>query len=93
MRIDFARLQREDLPLLLKWLQTEHVRKWWDSDINWDEKKISEKYGSYVEGYKVQDNFNREIFAYIILINSKKAGFISLHDNFCFMKLCRQKFA
>ena len=50
--IKFKKLAENDLPLLLKWLETPHVKYWWDSDIVWNMEKINAKYLDYVKGYK-----------------------------------------
>ncbi|WP_341814613.1 hypothetical protein [Wolbachia endosymbiont (group A) of Chalcis sispes] len=33
--ITFKALKEEHFLLLLKWLETPHVKRWWDADINW----------------------------------------------------------
>ena len=52
MCVIFKPLKREHFPLLLKWLETPHVKKWWDSDINWTLELIEKKYSSYTQGFK-----------------------------------------
>ncbi len=46
--ISFRSLSEQDFSLLLKWLETPHVKTWWDSDVVWTIDKITRKYGSYV---------------------------------------------
>lgn len=55
MTISFRRLSEQDFPLLLKWLETPHVKIWWDSDVVWAMDKIIQKYGSYVNQYKIEN--------------------------------------
>ena len=35
MQITFEQLRNEHLILLLKWLETPHVKKWWDQDVKY----------------------------------------------------------
>ncbi len=35
MNITFVPLVKSHFLLLIKWLQTAHVRLWWDQDIKW----------------------------------------------------------
>ena len=53
MNITFTSLTESHFPLLLKWLETTHVKLWWDQDVKWTPELIQEKYGSYVKGYKL----------------------------------------
>lgn len=51
MTISFRSLFEQDFPLLLKWLETPHVKTWWDSEVAWTIDKINQKYSSYVNQY------------------------------------------
>lgn len=55
MTITFKSLSTNHLPLLLKWLETPHVKAWWYRDVKWTPKLIEEKFASYIEGYKIED--------------------------------------
>jgi len=50
MKITFTPLQESHFPLLLKWLETPHVKAWWDKDIHWTPELIKKRYASYVQG-------------------------------------------
>jgi len=78
--VQFIPLQSEHFPLLLKWLETFHVKEWWDSDIHWNLDLIIEKYGSYVEGYKLERGIPRKLSAYIIVYQNKPIGYIQLYN-------------
>ncbi|STX51061.1 GNAT family acetyltransferase [Legionella busanensis] len=80
MTISFRALKNYDFPLLLKWLQTPHVRAWWDSDIDWNLNLIKEKYATYVDGYKESDNSKEPIYAYILEFNQQEIGYIQYYD-------------
>ena len=60
--------------LLLRWLETHHVNKYWDSDIIWNEELIKEKYQTYVEGYKILKLKSGEI------IKKPINGFIIIYE-------------
>ena len=65
MKITFLPLTSSHFPLLLEWLKTDHVRKWWDQDVDWTPELISQKYISYIEGFKLENGIKRPIHAYI----------------------------
>ena len=65
MKITFLPLTSSHFPLLLEWLRTDHVRKWWDQDVDWTPALISQKYISYIEGFKLENGIKRPIHAYI----------------------------
>ncbi|MGX9892587.1 hypothetical protein LB100_05340 [Wolbachia endosymbiont of Protocalliphora sialia] len=50
--ITFKALKEEHFSLLLKWVETPHVKLWWDADINWTQELIEKKYSNYVKGFK-----------------------------------------
>ncbi|WP_245611548.1 MULTISPECIES: hypothetical protein [unclassified Wolbachia] len=50
--ITFEALKEEHFLLLLKWLETPHVKLWWDADINWTPELIGKKYSNYIKGFK-----------------------------------------
>ncbi|MHC3898088.1 UNVERIFIED_CONTAM: hypothetical protein LBW93_04190 [Wolbachia endosymbiont of Nasonia longicornis] len=45
--ITFKALKEEHFSLLLKWVETPNIKKWWDADINWTPELIEEKYSNY----------------------------------------------
>ncbi|MGQ3888540.1 GNAT family N-acetyltransferase [Legionella sp. CNM-1927-20] len=86
MIISFRALKNYDFPLLLKWLQTPHVRTWWDSDIHWNLALIEEKYATYVNGYKEINNHQEPLYAYIIEFNHQDIGYIQYYNAHRFIK-------
>jgi aminoglycoside 6'-N-acetyltransferase len=78
--ITFKPLENSHLPLLLKWLETPHVKAWWDQDIHWTPALIQEKYGSYVEGYKIENGLRKPMHAYVICFNNIEIGYIQLYN-------------
>jgi aminoglycoside 6'-N-acetyltransferase len=80
MIITFKLLLTEHLPLLLKWLETPHVKAWWDQDVIWTPELIEEKFGSYIEGYKLEDGIRKEMRAYIIEIENAPIGYIQVYN-------------
>lgn len=69
MNITFVPLTEAHFPLLLKWLEAPHVKEWWDQDLTYTPKLLEEKYGSYVNGYKLIDGIKKPMHAYIICLN------------------------
>lgn len=53
MTITFEPLHESHFPLLLKWLEAPHVKKWWNRDVTYTMELVREKYSSYVKGYKL----------------------------------------
>ena len=84
MNITFEPLTKLHFPLLLTWLETPHVKAWWDQDVQWTEKLIVEKFGSYVEGYKIQDGVAKNLWAFIIKLDYKPIGYIQLYEAYAF---------
>lgn len=79
MNISFIPLAQEHFPLLLKWLQTLHVREWWDGDIDWTPNLIVEKFGKYVPGHKSSKG-KESTKAYIICADYKPIGYIQYYN-------------
>lgn len=84
MNITFEKLMPSHFVLLLKWLETPHVKAWWDQDINWTMELIEEKYSPYVAGYKLDDGEAKELQAYIIYADQIPIGYIQLYDAYNF---------
>lgn len=85
MRIIFEELCALHFQLLLEWLEKEHVKKWWDSDIIYTIDLVKQKYGSYIHGYKLVDGVKKNIRAYIVSINQKPAGYIQIYNAYDFL--------
>lgn len=79
MTLSFKPLQESHFPLLLKWLETPHVKTWWDTDVQWTPELIKEKFGTYVQGYKVEQGIKKPFQAYIIYVDTQPVGYIQLY--------------
>ncbi len=84
MNITFNSLADSDMQLLLKWLTTPHVKEYWDKEIDWKPELIKEKFGSYLEGYKIQDGKHKPIYSYIIYADNNPIGYIQLYNAYDF---------
>jgi len=84
MIITFTKLQTHHLMLLLKWLETPHVKAWWDRDVVWTPKLIKEKYGTYIENYKIEDGIRKPMHAYIIIVDGIEIGYIQYYNAYDF---------
>lgn len=80
----FEPLAADHFALLLKWLETPHVKAWWDPGIQWTLEQIQEKYGPYVYGYKHGKDGKKPLYAYIIYIGGNPIGYIQLYDAYDF---------
>ena len=80
MLINFLPLHPSHFPLLLKWLETPHVKRWWDADIAWTQALIEEKYGDYVQGYKIMEGVAKPLKACIICVDEQLVGYIQLYN-------------
>ena len=72
MSITFDPLKEDDFKTLFGWLQESHVKKWWKDKEFASQNSIKEKYSPYL------DNKNG-VWAFIVLIDGKKIGFIQYY--------------
>ena len=86
MKITFTPLAEPHFPLLLKWLETPHVKKWWDQDVTYTMDLVREKYSSYVKGYKLVDGQQKPIQGFIIHHNQNPIGYIQIYNAYDFLK-------
>ncbi len=84
MTITFEPLHESHFPLLLKWLETSHVKKWWDQDVRYTMDLVREKYSSYIKGYKLADGIKKAIQGFIIHNNQKPVGYIQIYNAYDF---------
>ncbi|WP_371218694.1 GNAT family N-acetyltransferase [Orientia tsutsugamushi] len=84
MKITFVPLAESHFPLLLKWLETPHVKKWWDQDVMYTLELVKEKYSSYVKGYKLVDGQQKPIQVFIIHNNQNPIGYIQIYNAYDF---------
>ncbi|HZW61506.1 MAG TPA: GNAT family N-acetyltransferase [Candidatus Babeliales bacterium] len=82
--IGFRPLQESDFPLLVQWLNTPHVKQWWDPDHVWNLDTVTAKYRSYVNGYKLIDGKQKPIHAFIIVLDDKPIGYIQYYNAYDF---------
>lgn len=83
-QISFMPLQADHFPLLLKWLEMPHIKAWWDHNLHWTPELIKEKYGSYIDGYKVEKGVKKPLQAYIIYATGTPIGYIQLYNAYDF---------
>lgn len=46
--IGFRPLRTDDLPLLRRWLLTEHVRRWWDPEVEWTPEAVAAEWAPLI---------------------------------------------
>lgn len=78
--ITFDPLNEYHFPLLLKWLESPHVKKWWDREIAYTIELVREKYGKHTHGVAISKNSNHKTYAYIICLNKEKIGYIQAYN-------------
>lgn len=86
MIVQFLPLQTAHFPLLLKWLQSEHIKKWWDPEVVWTQDAIAEKYESYVKGYKLHHGMQKKIQCFIITLKNNPIGYIQVYNAYDFSR-------
>lgn len=86
MKITFTPLAESHFPLLLKWLETPHVKAWWDQEVKWTPALINEKYTHYAEGYKLENGIAKTIKAYIIYVDRVPTGYIQMYNAYDFAR-------
>ncbi len=80
MKITFAPLAKSHFPLLLKWLETPHVKKWWDQDVTYSMELVKEKFGKHISGIALSKNPGNKTYAYIICVNKEMIGYIQAYN-------------
>jgi aminoglycoside 6'-N-acetyltransferase len=80
----FTPLQPTHFPLLHKWMNTDHVAKWWGENRHWSLEDITQKYETYCKGYKTIGNLTEPIHAFIIKAASQPVGFIQYYNAYDF---------
>lgn len=74
--ISFAPLQLTDMPLLQQWLNAPHLAQEWGQERHWTLKAVTEKYQSYVAGFKWVNEQKKPIHAFIISCAKVPIGLI-----------------
>ncbi len=86
MKITFAPLAESHFPLLLKWLEMPHIKKWWDQDVIYTMNLVQEKFGKHTHGITLSKNSNNKTYAYIICCNKELIGYIQAYNAHDFSK-------
>ena len=80
MKITFAPLAESHFSLLLKWLESPHVKKWWDQDVTYTMDLVHEKFGKHIHGIALSKNSNHKTYAYVICANKEMIGYIQAYN-------------
>ncbi len=80
MKISLAPLDTTHFPLLLKWLETPHVKKFWDPHVTWTPSLIHAKYSDYVKGYKIEGGIAKRMRAFVICVDDVPVGYVQGYD-------------
>lgn len=84
MHIKFTPLAIDHFPLLLKWLKQPHVKLWWDTDTEWDEALVAQKYALYMQGYALVEGVRKPIYAFVIEMDNVPIGYIQYYNKYDF---------
>ncbi|MBI2706843.1 MAG: GNAT family N-acetyltransferase [Proteobacteria bacterium] len=86
--IKFHPLQEKHFPLLLHWLESPHIKAWWDQDVHWTMDLIKEKYGCYVKEFKrltlPDKTIEKPMYAFIMCVDGVEVGYIQYYDAYDF---------
>ncbi len=80
----FCNLNSSHFPLLLKWLNAPHVKRWWDQDVNWTSKLITKKYTPYTQGFKILGDIKKPMHAFVIQIDQTPVGYVQYYNKYDF---------
>jgi aminoglycoside 6'-N-acetyltransferase len=69
---------------MLLWLETPHVKAWWDTDVVWTPELIHKKFGDYIHGFKWQDGVKKPMHAFIIHVDGTPIGYIQAYNAYDF---------
>ncbi len=78
--IRFEPLRHEHFYLMRNWLNNDHVNHWWGEDKEWTLADIEEKYSTYVEGYKIENQKKKSIRGFVIYCALAPIGYIQYYD-------------
>lgn len=78
--ITFQPLNESHFPRLLQWLESPHVKKWWDQDMRYTLDLVREKFGKHISDLPVSNKSNKKTYAYIICLDEKEIGYIQLYN-------------
>jgi len=80
MSITFDPLNETYFPLLMLWLESPHVKKWWDQDVTYTLELVREKFGKRIYNTPISNNLNKKTYAYIICMGKKEIGYIQVYN-------------
>lgn len=86
--VNFIPLSSNHFSLLLSWLNSPHLQASWNEGISWTPELIEKKYASYVYGYKIENNIQKPIHAFIITIDKHPIGYIQYYNAYDFTREC-----
>jgi len=84
MKIIFSKLQKDHFPLLLRWLESSHVKQWWDQDAQYTNELIEKKYTPYTQGFKMLGDIKKPMHAFIIEVDNQPVGYIQYYNKYDF---------
>ncbi len=84
MNITLIPLESSHFTIMLEWLNTPHVHMWWNPEITWTRDKIIEKYISYTQGYKIENNQKKAIHAFVIEVDRVPVGYFQFYNAYDF---------
>ena len=82
--IKFISLSESHFPLLLKWLETPHVKACWDQDIKYDLNLVNKKFDKYIHGIPISNALSKLIYAYIVYLGDAPIGYIQTYNANCY---------
>jgi aminoglycoside 6'-N-acetyltransferase len=80
MNITFTSLKESHFPLLLKWLEAPHVKKWWDQDITYTPELVQEKFGKHIHAHPISNKQTKLTYAYISEVDNEAIGYIQAYN-------------
>jgi len=80
MKITFAPLAESHFSLLLKWLESPYVKKWWDQDVTYTMDLVHEKFGKHIHGIALSKNSNHKTYGYVICLDEEMIGYIQAYN-------------
>ncbi|GAB4393506.1 MAG: hypothetical protein Tsb005_12090 [Gammaproteobacteria bacterium] len=86
MNITFKPLCENDFTILLAWLQSPHIKKWWDQDVGYTMDLVKEKYQIYIHGYNQIGDQQKTIYASIIYVDDTPIGYIQYYNAYDFLR-------
>lgn len=86
MNIIFNPLAESHFPLMLKWLESPHIKIWWDKDITYTKEKVKDKYLNYIGASKSESGVQKNIHSFIIYVDENPIGYIQIYNAYKFTK-------